>query len=67
MIMPAESFLHSLKVEAIHGERFAMREIMRQTVFEFIETDYNLVRLHSVNEFQSPIEFEANFKQTLAS
>ena len=30
----AESFFHSLKVEAIHGERFVTREAMRQTVFE---------------------------------
>ena len=61
----AESFFHSLKVEAIHGERFATRESMRQAVFEYIETDYNPVRLHSFNIFQSPIEFEDNFKQSL--
>jgi len=36
----AESFFHSLKVEAIHGEQFGARETMRQTVFEYIETDY---------------------------
>ncbi len=63
----AESFFDSFKVEAIHGEQFAMPDSMRQAVFEYIETDYNPVRLHSANEFQSPIEFEANFKQTLAS
>lgn len=63
----AESFFHSLKVEAIHGERFATRDSMRQAVFEYIETDYNPVRLHSANDFQSPIAFEANFKQSLAS
>jgi putative transposase len=40
----AESFFHSLKVEAIHGERFATREEMRQTVFEYIEVDYNRTR-----------------------
>jgi transposase InsO family protein len=63
----AESFFHSLKVEAIHGERFATRETMRQAVFEYIETDYNPVRLHSNNGFRSPIDFEADFKQQLAS
>ena len=63
----AESFFHSLKVKAIHGERFATRESMRQAVFEYIETDYNSVRLHSANDFLSPIEFEAKFKQSLAS
>jgi transposase InsO family protein len=37
----ADSFLHSFKVEAIHGDRFSEREEMRQTVFEYIEVDYN--------------------------
>ena len=55
----AESFFHSLKVEAIHGERFATREEMRQTVFEYIEVDYNRTRRHSANGFISPAAFEA--------
>jgi putative transposase len=63
----AESFFHSLKVEAIHGERFVSREAMRQAVFEYIETDYNRVRLHSANGLRSPIDYEADFQQTLAS
>ena len=63
----AESFFHSLKVEAIHGEKFDTREAMRQTVFEYIETDYNPVRLHSTNGFLSPMEFETQFYQSLAS
>ncbi|WP_228375592.1 IS3 family transposase [Methylomonas denitrificans] len=63
----AESFFHSLKVEAIHGERFDTREAMRQTVFEYIETDYNPVRLHSTNGFLSPVELETQFYQFLAS
>jgi len=56
----AESFFHSLKVEAIHGERFRTREEMRQTVFEYIEVDYNRTRRHSANGFISPATFEAN-------
>ena len=63
----AESFFHSLKVEAIHGEQFETCEAMRQAVFEYIETDYNLVRLHSTNGFLSPMEFETLFYQSLAS
>jgi transposase InsO family protein len=63
----AESFFHSLKVEAIHGERFSSRESMRRTVFEYIETDYNTARLHSTNGFLSPVEFETQFYQSLAS
>ena len=44
----AESFFHSLKVECIHGERFMSRAQMRETVFEYIETDYNRQRRHTV-------------------
>jgi len=55
----AESFFHTLKVEAIHGERFATREEMRQTVFEYIEVDYNRTRRHSANGYISPMAFEA--------
>jgi len=55
----AESFFHSLKVEAIHCERFVTREEMRQAVFEYIEVDYNRIRRHSANGFISPKAFEA--------
>ena len=37
----AESFFHSLKVEAIHGEQFTTRNDMRRQVFEYVELDYN--------------------------
>jgi transposase InsO family protein len=55
----AESFFHSLKVEAIHGERFQTREQMRHVVFEYIEVDYNRIRRHSANGNISPAMFEA--------
>jgi putative transposase len=55
----AESFFHTLKVEVIHGERFATRKEMRQTVFEYIEVDYNRTRRHSANGYISPEAFEA--------
>jgi transposase InsO family protein len=55
----AESFFHTLKVEVIHGERFPTRELMRQTVFEYIEVDYNRTRRHSANGYISPEAFEA--------
>ena len=55
----AESFFHTLKVEAIHGERFTTREMIRQTVFEYIEVDYNRTRRHSANGNISPDAFEA--------
>ncbi|EPC03132.1 hypothetical protein L861_22750 [Litchfieldella anticariensis FP35 = DSM 16096] len=43
----AESLFYSLKVEAIHGERFETRETMRRQVFEYVELDYNRQRRHS--------------------
>lgn len=55
----AESFFHTMKVEAIHGERFATRAEMRSVVFEYIEIDYNRNRDHSTNGYMSPVEFEA--------
>ena len=54
----AESFFHSLKVEAIHGEPIMDRKTMRQAVFEYIEVDYNKTRRHSANGYVSPEAFE---------
>ncbi|MFI8418732.1 IS3 family transposase [Serratia sp. NPDC078593] len=53
-----ESFFHTLKVECIHDERFATREIMRTAVFNYIECDYNRWRRHSACGGLSPEQFE---------
>ncbi|MGY0653111.1 IS3 family transposase [Luteimonas sp. A537] len=53
-----ESWNHSLKVEAIHGERFATRAEAKAQVFEYIEVDYNRDRLHSTLGYVSPEQFE---------
>ena len=55
----SESFFHTLKVEVIHGERFATRADVRRTLFEYIEVDYNRSRRHSANGYISPEAFEA--------
>jgi transposase InsO family protein len=55
----AESFFHTLKVETIHGERFATRVEMHSAVFEYIEVDYNRNRDHSAIGYMSPAVFEA--------
>jgi len=55
----AESFFHSLKVEAIQGEVFASRAAMREAVFEYVEVYYNRQRLHSTLGYLSPEQFEA--------
>lgn len=53
-----ESWNHSFKVEAIHGERFSSREDAKRQVFEYIDVYYNRVRLHSKLGYLSPVCFE---------
>lgn len=53
-----ESWNPSLKAEAIHGKRFATRELATAQVFESIEVDYNRTRLHSTQGYVSPEQFE---------
>ena len=57
----AESFFHSLKIELLMGEPLQDREKTRETIFEYIEVDYNRQRRHSANGFVSPEQFERNF------
>ncbi|QPS21807.1 hypothetical protein I6G53_18750 [Serratia plymuthica] len=37
-----------MKVGCIHGERLFRREIIRTTVFYYIEYDYNRLSRHSI-------------------
>lgn len=55
----AESFFHSLKVELIHGEPLQNGKQTRESIFEYIEVDYNRYRRHSAIGFISPERFEA--------
>ena len=57
-----ESWNHSFKVEAIHGEKLKTRDETKQEVFEYIEVYYNRKRLHSTLGYVSPEMFEANSK-----
>jgi putative transposase len=54
-----ESWNHSFKVEAIHGERFLTRSEAKEEVFDYIEVYYNRRRLHSKLGYVSPEAFEA--------
>lgn len=54
----AESFFHTLKVELIHHEQFATREEAKQAIFQYIEVYYNKLRMHSANDYLSPVEYE---------
>ena len=55
----AESFFHTLKVELTHHEQFKTRAEAKQAIFEYIEVFYNRVRMHSTNDYLSPVEYEA--------
>lgn len=58
-----ESWNHSFKVEAIHGERFATRAAAMAQTFEYIDVYYNRQRLHSKLGYLSPVAFEAMAKK----
>jgi putative transposase len=54
-----ESWNHSFKVEAIHGERFTTRSAAKAQVFDYIDVYYNRKRRHSKLGYLSPVAFEA--------
>ena len=56
-----ESWNHSLKVEAVHGERFITRTQAKNQLFDYIEVYYNRQRLHSFLGYLSPVQFELSF------
>lgn len=53
-----ESWNHSFKVEAIHGEKLITRADTKKHVFDYIEVYYNRERLHSTLGYFSPEYFE---------
>ena len=53
-----ESWNHSFKVEAIHGEKFTTRDNAKNHVFDYIDVYYNRKRLHSGLGYLSPVYFE---------
>lgn len=54
----SESFFHTLKVEFVHRQKFETRSEAKTAIFEYIEVFYNRVRMHSANDYLSPVEFE---------
>ena len=53
-----ESWNHSFKVEAIHGEKFTTHDNAKNHVFDYIDVYYNRKRLHSGLGYLSPVYFE---------
>jgi putative transposase len=54
----AESFMKTLKAEAVDGRRFRNLEEARSALVSFIQEHYNARRLHSALGYCSPLEFE---------
>ena len=54
-----ESFWSTLKYELVYHHRFATRAEVRTAIFDYIETFYNRLRLHSRLDYLSPINFES--------
>ena len=54
----SESFFHTLKTELTHHIVFETRAQAREAIFGFIEIWYNRQRLHSYNDYMSPVNFE---------
>jgi len=61
---PAESFLATLKKELVHRRTFRTRQEARLAIRHWIESWYNRQRLHSGLGYQSPIEWENNYRHT---
>lgn len=61
---PAESFLATLKKELVHRRAFRTRAEARLAIRHWIEAWYNRRRISSVLGYQSPIEWENNYRHT---
>ena len=54
----AESFFHTLKTGLVNHKLYQTREEAIQDIFEYIEVFYNRQRLHSTNDYWSPVDYE---------
>jgi putative transposase len=52
----SESFFHTLKKEQVHHQSYQTRAEAKQDIFEYIEVFYNRERLHSANNYLSPVD-----------
>jgi transposase InsO family protein len=54
-----ESFWSTLKYELVYHHRFTTHAEARTAIFDYIETFYNRIRMHSALAYLSPINFES--------
>lgn len=55
-----EAFWSTLKHELVYRRDFRTRAEATTAIFDYIESFYNRVRLHSALGYQSPLDYEAN-------
>jgi putative transposase len=58
----SESFFHTLKTELVHHQSYQTRDEAKQDIFDYIEVFYNRERLHSTNNYLSPVDYEMQLK-----
>lgn len=63
----AESFMKTLKVEEVDGQRYRHFEHAYSSIRTFVEDVYNSERLHSALDYRSPVEFEAEIVDVAAA
>ena len=63
----AESFMKTLKAEEVDAADYRDLEDARTRIGQFIEAVYNRQRLHSALRYQSPEEFEAEYRENLST
>lgn len=54
----AESFFYTIKTELVYQTKFRTREEAKHQIFEYIEVFYNRIRMHSTNDYLSPVKYE---------
>ena len=59
-----ESFMRTIKKEEVDARSYRDRDELERHIEEFIEGNYNKVRLHSALGYQSPQDFEVATKET---
>lgn len=63
----AESFFATLKLELIYQHSWPTRASARRAIAEYIEIDYNWMRLHSSIGYQPPADYEAALAAAIAN
>ncbi|GAA5416968.1 IS3 family transposase ISCce3 [Paraliobacillus ryukyuensis] len=60
-----ESFHGIIKRELIFHENYKTRHQAKSSIFEYIVSFYNYKRIHSTNQYMSPIHYEKNYYKDL--